>query len=210
MDAPYLFDPATPRAPVPAASSAEPGFLAPSPGSAVLTEDQLDAFFQWYVAGLTGLSPDLVRVRWQEEPANAPPVDTDWIAVGVTDWQPLGYPAAAEVDDPAGEGSRRSSDHVELRVTCSCYGPHGASIARRLREAAFLCQSWEPLQLCDLAFVDAEGPTRVPTPFQTRYRQRYDLTLVVRRMAVATYPVRYFLTAPVQVVTDAGVTSDRG
>jgi hypothetical protein len=206
------FDPTTPTAPQPAGNSSEVGYLAwqpVAPQSSPFAGQSLDDFMQQIVAGVTGLEPDLVRPRWQEESPNLPAIGTDWAAVGVTDSRPLGLPYALEDSLPAGQGSQDRADHEEFDVLCSFYGPNADRYATYLREGMFVANNQEPLYFASMAFVDASGRRRVPSLIQQRTMQRVDITLTFRRMVLSTYPVLYFTSASIEVETDTGATSNR-
>jgi hypothetical protein len=163
----------------------------------------LDDLLQQVVAGVTGLPENLVRPRWQAEPPPIPPLDTDWCALGVTDSTPLNYPAMVYNSDfPPGQGSGQIWDWEEFDILCSFYGPNSDKYARRIRTGLFIEQNRICLNLLSLAFVNTSGRTRVPALIQMQNLQRYDITLNMRRLIQDTYPILYFLSGNVDVITE--------
>lgn len=179
-------------------------------GPIPISGQDLDNFMQQIVAGVTGLDPTLVRPRWQQEPPNLPDVGTTWAAVGVSRTTPLGIPAAQELTTPNGNGSSLQQWHEEFELLCSFYGPNAQRAATGLRSGMFVANNREALFLAGMAFVDTGPLMRLPSLTQNLFLGRWDITLRLRRQVYDLYPVLYFLSAPVSVITDTGVISNRG
>lgn len=208
-----------------APTSAQTGFVPPSPGlfrfsfdiqgdgfdagyfdgQAPLEDDGLDDFLQQLVAGITRLDPTLVRPRWQPEPPNLPDYGTDWVAVGAVDHEPdPGW--AAWQHDSAGGGRDYVTQSETFVLLTSFYGPHAGAYDGLLRDGLQVGQNREVLQLAGMGLGEVGGTSRVPELIKERWTQRVDRRIHIRRQLLRVYPILNLLGATVSV----GVETEGG
>lgn len=162
-----------------------------------LVGQPFDDFLEQVVAAITGLDPTLVRPRFQNEPPNLPDFGTDWAAVGVLRYDPVGYPAARH--DPNGNGSDWQQDTEYLDFLCSFYGPNCDLNSRQLRSGLFVAQNREALYLNGVGLVDVGNRLRVPAYLKERWTDKYDVNVRLVRVVLQAYPVLNLLSIVGQV-----------
>lgn len=180
--------------------SASGGFLAPTDTLAP-DGDGLDDAIQALVAGVTGLTGDMVRPRWQLEPPQQPGRDTSWAAVGISEQTPDANPY--EAHDPTGNGTDHVQRHETLIVLVSFYGPQSQSLAGILRDGIFIGQNRETATALGLALVDVGSIMRVPELTNQKWLNRVDITITMRRQVNRTYLIRNLLSAVGTIQSDA-------
>ena len=131
------------------------------------------------IVGITGLPGELVRPLWLPEPANTPPLDVSWFAVGLVRIAPIGAPQIRHLS--AGEGEDQITTHEELTVQASAIGPACLELAALLGDGIHVPQNRHILHPAGLAFVRAEPITVTPLLVGRQWRNRADLPLVFRR-----------------------------
>ncbi len=181
------------------------GYLVPDPAlAAPLEDDALDDFMHDLVAGITGLDPTLVRPRWQPEPPNMPPKDTDWVGVGIPTRRTDVFPVIEHDPHAAGGlGADILIRHEELDLLCSFYGPHCQAYAARLRDGLGIAQNREPMAAAGMALVSAGDPTKAPEMIKNTWVGRADLTVVIKRVISREYAVLNLLSAEGTIATEA-------
>lgn len=193
-------------------TSATGGYLTP-PVSVQPKNDALEDFLHDVIAGITGLSNELIRPRWQREPPDLP-ADFDsnnaaiyWCAFGVT-YQDGEFNSYAR-HVPAGNGNDDIEKHEDLEVLCSFYGPDmGArQYAEYWRDGLQVAQNLEQLQIAKWGLTSTGRITPVPTLVKDRWLYRSDIPVVFRRLITNTYPVLNLLSAQVILYTDIPPTT---
>lgn len=176
------------------------GPLLPAASPAPLEGQDLDRFLQQFIVGVTAMDPTTVRPRWQVEPPNKPPVQSDWAAVGVID---------RRADTYAVESHRADSDGADvifrqefLDVMVSFYGAAAGANAARLRDGLSVAQNREVLTDADMSLINVSDLTRAPTLLHERWQDRYDVTLFIVRAVRRVYPVLNLVSAHGTIVTD--------
>lgn len=179
-----------------------PGFLAS--GGAALDEDaSLNATLQIWVRGITGLSGDLVRPRWQAFPAPQPDQTTNWASVGFTTEQEdtnawFGH-------DPAGgdgTGSSTMQRHEQLEATITFYGPNANSYASLLLDGALVGQNRDVLTVKGIVLAGSGSVRTMPELIGQTWIRRADATFTLRRQIERTYAIRTILSAPTATTYD--------
>src|ERR1700754_132756 len=113
------------------------GYLTPV-STPVLTDAQLDAVFQKFVVGVTGLAGNMVRPRWQRVPAPVPQdPDTDWAALGVMPVTADDNAYIQHITD-VDNGIDVLIRHEVIEVLASFYGAHGQRYAMQCRDALWV------------------------------------------------------------------------
>ena len=174
-------------------NSATGGYLLPLQASPPLEDAELEAVFQGYIAGVSGLPSNLVRTRWPAAGAEPPAPDQTWCLMDIRSQAADAAPAVTH--DPAGEGTDSLVRHESIEVLCSMIGPRARAraAARRLGRAA------EPRSPAGAGHGgDRRGahPGRHEQVNQQWIRQ-YDISLRFARRVKRVYPVLNLLSAPV-------------
>jgi hypothetical protein len=176
------------------------GYLSPVAPSSALFDAALDALLQQAVVGITGLAGSLVRPRWQPVVPKQPEPSINWCAIGVTEIDPMDYPA--EIHDGAGNGSDQQQAWEEFAVLASFYGPDGMANAALLRRGLYVAQNRELLQAQGIDLVEAGKVVTAPDLVNQQWVQRRDIPIRLRRQVVTVYPILNILSADDTLVTD--------
>jgi hypothetical protein len=186
--------------------SSKAGFLAPSASASdYIEDDALDDFFQQAVAGITGLSANLVRPLWQPEPANLPDFGTTWAAVGLVESE-LAPGWSYETHNSADTGTDRVETWEYCTFQASFFGPHAGRYDGMLRDGLFLPQNQEVFLVNGMGLVDWKQRAVVPVLIKERWWRRYDRHIRLMRDISRTYNIRNIRT----VVTDVTVEKPTG
>lgn len=181
--------------------------------AAPVEDDDLDDVLQAMVAGITGLSGDLVRPRWQMvDPVlktavpKQPEPTVDWCSIGVVSSNPDTYAyiehlSSSSITAQSGDLSKR---HEELEVLASFYGPHAKANLGILRDGLGIEQNWYAIKASGLYFVSIDRGRRAPEFINQQWINRWDSMLVFRRMVARSYPVNNILTAEIDLKDDTG------
>jgi hypothetical protein len=190
-------------------TSATGGYLAPANSPAPLEDAALVAFLQQIFVGLTGLSGNMVRPRWQKTPPNQPEAGVAWMAFGI-----VNRPAdtfAYEIHDPSlgsGNGADIMERNEELEILCSFYGDTADTIAALTRDGLQIGQNREALQLAGMALIECGNIKAAPNIVNAQWYNRADMVVRIRRAVVRVYPILQLLTAGVVLETDNGITEN--
>ncbi|RQT08948.1 phage neck terminator protein [Burkholderia contaminans] len=177
------------------------GYLAPAVDTPPDEDDALDDLVHDLIAGITALSPDLVRPRWQPIVAKQPEPSVNWCAFGIQTQTPDASPAI--VHNGANEGSDTYIRHQDLDVLCTFYGPQAKGYAQRLADGLSLPQNREQLQLLDMAFVSVSEIRAAPDLVNQQWVRRYDMSVKLRRKVTRTYAVLNLKSVQASTTTDA-------
>lgn len=178
-------------------TSATGGSLLPASVDTPAFDLDLDKTFQQIVSGVTGLSGDMVRPRWQPTQPRMPEIGEDWCAIGVIEILPDNNPAV--MHDGAGDGHDDLIRHEDVIVLASFYGPHAARQAAILRDGLYISQNREPLDAVGIGLVTTDSVRMVPALVNEQWQRRADLLITLRRIVRRSYPVLNILSAPVQI-----------
>ncbi len=178
------------------------GYLAPAVTAPPAEDDALDNLLQELVAGVTGLSGDLVRPRWQPTVPKQPEPSVNWCAFGIPEQENDAGPAIQH--DPAGDGHDEYQRHQDIRLLCTFYGPAAKGYAQRLADGLTIPQNREQLGLNDMAFVSAGEIRAAPDYVNQQWVRRYDLAVTLRRKITRTYPVLNLLSAAGNIEAEMG------
>lgn len=154
------------------------------------------------VSGVTGLTTDLVRPRWQPRPPVSPDQSVTWCGVGVmsveSDW------SAHIRHDPTGQGEDVLRRHETARLMATFYGPQSQASAALLRDGLFVPQNREPLYFVGASVVDIGDLVTTSEDAGGRWLPRVDVDFRIRRVVERRYSVLNLLSAQVTYQTSAG------
>lgn len=195
-------------------TSASGGPLLPAVSTPPVQGRALQQFIQAWIVGISGLSGDMVRPRWQAEPPNIPDSGNAWASIGITRTTRDTYPYVKHFCDnelqPPGPGHDQLQRHEQLDILCSFYdlGVDGQAdfYASQTSDGMCIAQNREVLLANGWGFVEAKELVTVPSLLKVRWVYRVDLPIVIRRAIVRTYPVENILSLGGTVTTDTGVT----
>lgn len=172
--------------------SASGGYITPSGGSAY--DQDLEDIFQAFIVGITSLSGDMVRPRFQTEPPPFPAVGEDWCAFAVKSITPDDGPYFDQKDE-----TMDSIRHEELTLFLSFYGDHGQTIANVLKDGLGIPQNITQLKAQKIKFIKVGEIITAPDFLNNQYVHRYDLTAVFKRKTLRTFAVKSFVdTGPIE------------
>lgn len=163
----------------------------------------LHAFIQAWVVGITGLSGNRVRPRWQAEPSSMPVDGGCWAAVGVATRRSDVFPYVGHehVDDVPYDTLRR---HEQLEVLTSFYdlGFNGQAdlYASLLRDGTQINPNRFVLQLNGWGIVTIGDLVAVPVLTHTRWLYRADLLITLSREILRAYRIDDIAEARFSVV----------
>ena len=182
------------------------GYLEPNSQPAPLEDAALEDFFHDIIVGLSGLPDDKVRPMWQEEPPTQPGRSNVWLAFGIT-IQP-GDTYAAEVHDPVGEegqGVDQFQRHETLEISMICFGPNSGATMRLLRDSVQIEQNRAVLTANGFGFQETTDIIHGPVLAKSKYQQRSDMKLIVRRAVVRDFQVLNILES--DITLDVGLAT---
>lgn len=184
-------------------SSTTGGYLAPIAISPPLEDAELEALFLGFIAGVSGLPPNLVRTHWPAAGVEPPAQSDTWCLMDIRAQTADAGPVVAH--DPAGEGSDSYVRHEDIEVLCSMFGPNALRHAALLRDGAAVPQNREPLLAQGMA-VGGAGPILARHELvNQQWIRQFDMTLHFTRRVTRIYPVLNLLSA--QVTTHAASLS---
>lgn len=163
------------------------GPLTPAASPAPLQDAALQDFLQAWIVGITGLSGDLVRPRWQPEPPNLPDATVTWVAFGITRRTADTFAAELHYSTPTPYNQIRR--HEILHLLASFYGPNADEYASILREGMQVAQNLELLGANSMGLVSSEDTVAVPELVKQQWLYRVDLAFSIRRQIVRDYSV---------------------
>lgn len=170
--------------------SSEAGYLQPEAAPAPTQGDSLEDFFQIVLVQLSGLPDEVVRPRWQGEPPNQPERTSNWLAFGITRAPADTY--AVELHQP-GVGQEDGTDqlqrHETLEILCSCFGPDSQEVLSLIRDSIQLEQNRAVLTQNGIGLQETGEIIHAPVIAKTKWLQRYDMTIIVRRSILRDYKV---------------------
>lgn len=173
------------------------GYLAPESTPAVLEDGALLAFLHGVLVGITGLAADLVRRGWQLVPAPDPSPEATWLAYAVTGSRPDHDPVVSQSPEAPNslvtETAAVLRRHEELDVLVTVYGPAAQATVGRLRDGLYIEQNRAALRAAGVGLGGVSDPVHAPEQVGTRWFDRWDVTLTLRREIVREYPVLHFL-----------------
>lgn len=187
-------------------NSATGGYIQPT--LVIDKNDQvLDTFLQGVVSGITGISGDLVRPRWQTEPPTIPAFGVDWAAIGeqrrTSDAFAQDFASGSAI--PGVNDSKYRNEQLE--ILCSFYGPNARSNAVKFSIGLQVAQNREQLQLNGFALIGVEDMVSVPEQIQNKWLFRSDVMFRVRRAQEYTYSILDLLASEIEVKDDTGAVN---
>lgn len=186
--------------------------------------DELDAIFQRFLVGLTGLPGNMVRPRWQTVVPIQPEPTVNWCGVGVINITKDAYPVILEVptsanDIGAGQGGAgiggfgigsTTNDgyigmyirHEAIEVLASFYGPQAQSYAAIAEDGMYVGQNNDMLKPFNMALTRGEPIRSVPDLVSQQWVKRYDLAFTVKRKVIRTQQILDILSAEIDIIAD--------
>lgn len=171
-------------------TSASGGYLLPTspppfPGN--LTFQQ---FLQTIFVGISGLPPNLVRPSWQRNPPKQPDGDTNWLAIA----QVRNKPDANAFLGLDTNNNNITIRHEEIEIKCTSYGPDCEFNSALLRDGFQLSQNREAMKSVGVNFKETTEAMRVPDLVNEVWIDRYEMSVILRRQILRTYPILTFLS----------------
>lgn len=167
------------------------GYLLPKKESvSPFGELNFDEFLQTVFVGVSGLSGDLVRPKWQINPPKQPDITVNWLAIGLLE---------DDSDTNAFVGIQPDASTVLMRmealtVQCSFYGPDSYEQCKITRDGFQIRQNLDALQRANMNFVNTDRMVRAPDVVNERWCDRWEMNVHLRREILRTYPILTFLS----------------
>lgn len=170
-------------------TSATGGYLQSQPHFPELPNDfSLTQFIQTALTGISGLSGDLVRPKWQKNPPKQPDIDVNWMAFALV--QNKSDTNAYTTLNP--DGSYNLQRMEDLEVQCAFFGEDAADVAAATRDGFQIAQNLEALQFAKMGFVNTNQMVHVPDLVNERWVDRYEMSVFLRREILRVYPILTF------------------
>lgn len=185
-------------------TSASGGYLTPA-GAAPLQDEAFENFLHDLFVGLTGISNELVRPRWQPEPPNQPDFGSDWLAFGIM--RQAGDTYGYMEHDSDGDGTDQLTRHESVEILLSSYGPNASGNLSLLRDSLLVEQNRAVMVAAGMGQTETGEIIPAPTLVKDRWMRRFDMTMSFRRSIQRTYPVLTLLSAQGTLNTEAMTTS---
>ena len=188
--------------------SSSGGVLAPSGQPPVLNDDPLVDVYSALISGLTGITRQYVRPRWQPvAPPNQPDINTNWVALGITaqtadTFAYVGHVATIN----GGAGGDVMTRHEQITLLCSFYGPNAAANASLVRDGLSIAQNREALQLIGVGLISVGDIKTTTEQLNNQFYRRLDMPINSRRAVTRTYAVLNLLGATGTAHTSNGLT----
>lgn len=179
-------------------TSATGGFLSPEVSPSVLDDTALTDFLQSLVVGIAGIPGNMVRPRWQAEPANIPAYGQNWAAIGIQNRTPETYAYFHRVVSGNTEYDELKR-HELLHILVSFYGPNAESNCSIFRDGLQIPQNLEAMALKSFGLVETGEPINVPSLVKERWLMRVDLPFVVRHQLIRHYAVESLAAAKINI-----------
>jgi hypothetical protein len=160
------------------------------------------------VSGIVGIPPSLVRPRWQKVPVQQPPVDVDWVAVGIQTRHPMDYPSIKH--DPTlnnGMGGDVLTRNQKVDCICIFYGPNAGANAGACTDGFYIPQNWEALNALGVRMHGAHDTNNTNELINAQWVPRVDAILRMQREIKRVYNIYQVVKAPQQINTDPATTS---
>lgn len=178
-------------------TSATGGPLTPTPAPAPLEGAALQNFLHDWFMGITALPGNMIRPRWQPEPANMPTNADNWLAFGIVRRESDTF--ASEQHVASGSGYNELRRHEVLNIALSFYGPDADNFAHLLREGMQVAQNREVLTLNSMGLVESGEVVAVPELVKNKWYYRVDMTVRIRRQIVRRYAVESLQSSRIEL-----------
>lgn len=167
-------------------TSATGGYLLPE-GEVVPNDQELEDILQGFIKGVTALSGQMIRPRFQTIPIAVPAVGVDWVAFGIK--------SVVQDDSPyikQDAENSKSIRHEDIELFLSFYGDHGQHFAKTFIDGAAIPQNIAQLQQYKIKFIDIGGVITAPDLINSQYVHRFDVIAKFRRKTERLYQIKTF------------------
>ena len=174
-------------------TSATGGYILPD-GGAVPNDQELEDIFQALIKGVTGLSGQMVRPRFQVKPPPVPAVGVDWVAFGIKSQRLDDGPYFDQHDENAS-----SIRHETIELILSFYGNNGQRFAKLFTDGTAIPQNIDQLKPHKIKFIGVSDVLTAPDLINEQYVHRYDLVASFRRKTKRTYAIKTFNSFEIKI-----------
>lgn len=186
------------------------GYILPDPVNPPLEGQALNRFLQQWIAGVSGLPGELVRVHWQTEPPEIPGAGNAWASFGIRDRAADDYAYFGHdgtLDNGAGADVMQRHTFMTLAGKFYDTGVNGLadSYASQFRDGVLVSQNRWALVQNGFGVVRVGSMVSVPVILNQRWQYRVDLEIVLKREKIRQYPVRTFESSAGDIYTDGGL-----
>lgn len=189
-------------------NSSTGGPLLPLSIGGAVDDDAFSAVVQGLVVGVTGLSGNLVRPRWQIQPPVTPGLTVDWCFVGREftrgDADAFTQHTPADGDTPGFDTAYRSQ---VVKVLASFRGPHREAKATLLTMGLSVDQNREVLKSLNINLVSCSDYRSGADLINNQWVETADVEFELRRWLAFTYPI-FDLASATATIGVQGAGSD--
>lgn len=182
--------------------------MQPNSTPAPLYDDALDDLLHDNIVNITGITADLVRPRYQPEPATHPDATTNWVAFGIATYDSDVF--AYQGHDPAGNGGL-GTNSVErdemIVVNLSFYGPNNLGYMAQYREGIQVESNRWDINAQNMNLVEVGQVVNLPALLKDRWVKRLDTKVTFRRRVSRVYNVPSLIGNPVGLNVNNDKTS---
>lgn len=179
-------------------NSATGGYLLPQPQLSNFGTQTFEQFLQQVFVGVSGLSGDLVRPRWQAKPPKQPDGDVNWFSIGLVE-DDSDTNAYVGIDD---DGNTQLMRMEDLPVECMFYGPNSLDVGKVVRDGFQIKQNLEVLQASNMNFVSTSRMVRTPDFVNEVWIDRWAMTVYMRREILRVYPILTLVSGSGQLIAN--------
>lgn len=146
------------------------------------------------VAGILGLDRNNVRPRFQlGAPPQMPGPTADWLAIGTASVREESMRGiVTHVGDGDGADYVQTPERHEMLL--SFYGPHGLSMARKLRDGLKVAPNRYAVRAAGLAYVGSGPIINLGEEINSSWYRRADMTVRLDGIVIRDYPVLNLLS----------------
>ena len=155
-------------------------------GEAVPNDQLLEDILQGLIVGVTGLSGEWVRPRFQTEPLPIPKINQNWVAFAIQKQIPDDGPYFEQSEN------QTSIRHERLEVFLSFYGPNGQMYANRLVKGLAIPQNIDQIKQHQIKFIEVGNILKAPDKINEQYVYRHDVTAVFMRKTKQAHLIKAF------------------
>lgn len=165
-------------------------------------DDRMNALHD-VVVGVLGLTPSLVRPRWQPNEPKQPDATTDWVALGITEVDGTDFPHFQHVNG----GPSILTRWQQFAVMVSCYGPNAQRNITELRDSLYVPQNLESLNRFAIKLHGTQPTTTVPELVNNQWINRVDMTVSFVQEVTRDYNILDIASSQGTITANDGVTA---
>ena len=163
-------------------TSATGGYLTPT--NIALDDSALDDFIHDVLAGITGISNELVKPGFQIDAPPRPSININWCGFSILNRRTENMPWFTQGDE-----SGVLSTNELFDVQASFYGPNCRGFASTLRDGLQIAQNLEQIRIAGMAVTGSGDVLYSPELVNDKWFERADITINFNRNLSRSYDI---------------------